>query len=71
MLISIHVSYKTNTKRLVVMQRVFAMSHYRSVQIEGSAFKPSDRATLRQHDNAPFDALSCCRYRQDEKAITI
>jgi hypothetical protein len=35
-------------KRHVVKQRVFAMSHCRSAQIEGFANKPSDRATSRQ-----------------------
>jgi hypothetical protein len=53
-------------------------------QIEELAYKPSDKATTRrlacfardrmtrgQRDNAPFSTLSCCRYRQDEKANDI
>lgn len=35
-------------KRGVVVRRVVAMSHCRSVQIEGLAYKPSDRVTSRQ-----------------------
>jgi hypothetical protein len=35
-------------KRRVVVQRVVAMTHCRSVQIEGFAYKPSDIATTRR-----------------------
>jgi hypothetical protein len=65
--------------------RNVAMSHCHSVQIEGLAYKPKDRAiskqcaarqravwhaaieTGRQCDNAPFGALKCCRWRQNDK----
>jgi hypothetical protein len=42
-------SLARHAKRRVVVRRVVAMSHCRSVQIEGLAYKPSDRATSRQH----------------------
>jgi hypothetical protein len=35
-------------KQRVVVRRVFTISHCRSVQIEGLAYKPSDRATSQQ-----------------------
>jgi hypothetical protein len=37
-----------HAKRRDVVRRVVAMSHCRSVQIEGLAYMPSDRATSRE-----------------------
>jgi hypothetical protein len=53
-------------KRHVVVRRVVAMSHCRSIQIEGLAYEPSDRAYCDNapHNNAPFGVL---RQRQDNK----
>jgi hypothetical protein len=47
------------TKRHVVLQHVVAMSHCRSIRIEGLAYKQSDRATSSNalHDNTLFGVL--------------
>jgi hypothetical protein len=57
-------------KRRVVVRRVVAMSHCRSVKLEGLANKPSDRATSRQRaarQRAVWRALLEAR-RQCDKA---
>jgi RecB family endonuclease NucS len=53
-------------KRCVVMRPDVAMSHCRSVQIEGLAYKPSDRKQRDnvKQNNALFGVL---RYEQNDK----
>jgi hypothetical protein len=57
-------SCRSVAKRRVVVRHVVAMSYCRSVQIEGLAYKPSDRATSRQGAAQQRAILECfARYR--------
>jgi hypothetical protein len=42
-------SLTMHAKWCIVVRRIVAMSHCRSVQTEGLAYKPSDRVTSKQH----------------------
>jgi hypothetical protein len=58
-------SVTMHAKRPVVVRRVVAMSHFRSAQIEGLAYKPSDRATSQQR---AVWRTSLATGRQDDSA---
>jgi hypothetical protein len=56
-------------KRRVVVRRVVAMSHCRSVQIEGLAYQPNDRATLRRMTTRRLACFARDRTTRRQRAV--